>query len=218
MTSEILSCCCGVSPCPCFALTGGYRVTWTGVVAHYPVTCSCLLNYNIPPNYSGSSFTTYTLRDPFISGIPSFDRLWLQPSTGNPTPCQFVSPSVVFGSQVPIDEYEVGSGGYCSGPTPVPLSAGAAAFTASIGLQPYQPTLNLKWRVTVNPRPFKLIYQSDDTTCNPTGFYLISSTVDPFQIDASGQPSTLSCHGNATLLAIVSSQLMSEGTVSLLRI
>ena len=215
MTVEVLPCCCAVSPCPCFQTTGGYRVTWTGLVRHDPVGCTCLLGVSVPPGYSGPAFEQYTLRAPFQSGVPSQNKLWLQPSTGNPAPCQFqATNAVIFGSGIASDKYDLGSGGYCVGPQNItnPLS-----FSCAILLSPYRPSVGQKWRVVVNPRPFRLTFESDSTNCDPTGFYLVSSVVDPFPASGGSQPFTTGCHGEATQ-AIVASTLLSEGTVTLTRI
>lgn len=214
MTAEVLPCCCAVSPCPCFQATGGYRVTWTGIIRHDPVGCACLLGL-ADPNYSGPLTENYTLRQSFQSGVPSQNKLWVQPSTGNPAPCYFQQTApVVYGSNRAADYYELGLGGYCNGPIPY---FGGLSFTMPMSLSPYRPTLNQKWRVQVTPYPFQLIFESDSTNCDPTGFYLVSSTVVSFPDNGLGQPYTTGCHGEATS-GIVSSTLVSEGTVSVVRI
>lgn len=215
MTAEVLPCCCAVSPCPCYQTSGGYRITWTGIIRHDPVGCGCILPVTIAPGYTGPLSENYTLRESFQSGVPSFNRLWIQPTTGNPAPCGFPSlPPVLYGSNRAADYYELGLGGYCNGP--IPYFSGLS-FTMPAGLIPYRPTLNQKWRVEITPYPFRLIFESDSTSCDPTGFTLISSTVVPFPDNGTAQPYTVNCHGLATQ-GIVSSTLVSEGTVSVVRI
>lgn len=212
MTVEVLPCCCAVSPCPCFQFTGGYRVTWSGIVSHSPVGCACLLLLNVPPGYSGPSFEVYTLRNAFTSGVPAKDLLWVQPTQANPAPCFFSSGVVVFGSGIAADAFDVGFGGYCVGPSPLPLSTLSLSFSATITLFPYRPSISQKWKVVVDVRPFRLTYQSDSTDCDPTGFYLTNSEVVGLT-----SPETSTCHGIATA-AQVASTLIAEGTVSVVRI
>lgn len=216
MTAEVLPCCCAVSPCPCYQTTGGYRITWTGIIRHDPVGCACLLGVTLPPGYSGPIVEEYTLRTSFQSGVPAFDRLWIQPTTGNPAPCGFPSlPAVLYGTSRPMDFYELGLGGYCVGPQNTSIST--LSFSMAASLIPYRPTLNQKWRVELTPWPFRLVFESDSTNCDPTGFTLVSSTVVPFPDNGTAQPFSVNCHGLATQ-GIVSSTLVSEGTVSVVRI
>ena len=218
MTVEVLPCCCAVSPCPCFQFTGGYRVTWSGIVSHSPVGCACLLATNVPPDYSGPAFEVYTLRNTLTSGVPAKDFSWRQPTTGNPAPCQLdpVGPFVVvYGSGISADYFMVGLGGYCDGPYPLDLSFLALSFSANIALIPYRPSISQKWRVVVTAQPFQLIYESDSTNCDPTGFQLISSQI--FQDAGVLPPYSVSCNGSATQ-AIVASTLIAEGSVSVVRI
>lgn len=190
-------------------------MTWTGIVSHSPVGCACFLATEIPPDYSGPAVDVYTLRNTFTSGIPAKDFAWKQPTTSDPAPCQ-LNPigtfGSIYGSGIAADYYTIGLGGYCVGPFPLDPSFLSLSFVAPISISPYRPTLSQKWRVVVTVYPFRLTYESDSTDCDPTGFQLVSS-----EIFGVSPPYTVSCNGSATQ-AIVSSVLVAEGTVSVVRI
>ena len=211
MTVEVLPCCCAVSPCPCFQTSGGYRVTWTGIIRHDPVGCDCFQRF-IDPGYSGPAVEVYTIRSSFTSGVSSRDLLWVQPTQANPAPCFFSPGLVVYGPAIPSDYFQVGLGGYCVGPYALPPEF-YGSFSCGFTLFPYRPSIGQKWKVLVSVRPFLLTFQSDSTNCDPTGFYLTNSEVLGLT-----DPESTSCHQNAFSIGYVASTLLSEGTVTLTRI
>lgn len=213
MTVEVLPCCCAVSPCPCFQTTGGYRVTWTGLVRHSPVGCACFFATEVPPNYSGPAFEVYTLRNTFTSGVPSKDFRWRLPTQSQPAPCQLdaIPNATVTYASVAWDFYNVGLGGYCDGPYPLP---NLANFQAQFTMIPYRPSVGQKWQVWVQVFPFELKFQSDSTDCDPTGWYLISSGL----VNSAGVQPPYSTTCNSNYAGNVSSELIAEGTVSVVRI